>query len=157
MTLPDRLRRRVQMSQHAESAVLESIGERSTPLLERAIERATNALLGLQKHDGHWIFELEADTTISAEYILLRHYLGDPDAALERKIAAYLRRSQGAHGGWSLVPGGALNVSASVKAYFALKLAGDSPESPHLRRAREAIRAHGGAGRTNVFTRILLA
>ncbi|HEY3180570.1 MAG TPA: squalene--hopene cyclase [Casimicrobiaceae bacterium] len=141
----------------AEAVVRPRVGERSQSPLDRAIENAAAALLQQQKRDGHWVFELEADTTISAEYILLRHYLGEPDVELEAKIAAYLRRLQGPHGGWSLFPGGALNISASVKAYFALKMIGDSPESPHLRRAREAIRAHGGAGRTNVFTRILLA
>jgi squalene-hopene/tetraprenyl-beta-curcumene cyclase len=69
--------------------------------LDRSIARATAALLALQKEDGHWVFELEADATIPAEYVLLRHYLGEPvDAALEEKIARYLRRIQGDHGGW---------------------------------------------------------
>src|SRR4051812_19947083 len=140
-----------------ERVVRQGDRKRSASSLDRGIECATAALLQQQKRDGHWVFELEADTTISAEYILLRHYLGEPDEALEAKIAAYLRRLQGPHGGWSLFPGGPLNISASVKAYFALKIVGDSPESAHLRRAREAIHAHGGAGRTNVFTRILLA
>src|SRR6202030_813708 len=81
----------------------------------------------------------------------------EPRAPLEAKIAIYLRRLQGSHGGWSLFQGGAFNISASVKAYCALKLPGDVPDSAHMRRAREAILAHGGAGTTNVFTRILLA
>src|SRR5215831_1311581 len=68
--------------------------------LERAIATAADALLACQQPDGHWVFELEADATIPAEYVLLRHYLGEPvDAALEAKIATYLRRVQGAHGG----------------------------------------------------------
>jgi squalene-hopene/tetraprenyl-beta-curcumene cyclase len=125
--------------------------------LERGIEAATAALLKLQQPDGHWVFELEADATIAAEYVVLQHYLGEPKPALEAKIAIYLRRLQGAHGGWSLFHEGAFNTSASVKAYFALKLVGDSPEADHMRRAREAILAHGGAGTSNVFTRILLA
>src|SRR5438105_14091733 len=74
MTLPNRLHRQVQLSQRSDSAVRERVGERAPPLLDRAIDRATNALLEQQKHDGHWVFELEADTTISSEYILLRHY-----------------------------------------------------------------------------------
>ena len=68
--------------------------------LHRSIDIAANALLGLQREDGHWVFELEADATIPAEYVLLKHYLGEPDATLEKKIANYLRRIQGSHGGW---------------------------------------------------------
>jgi len=126
--------------------------------LEPRIERATEALLACQRPDGHWVFELEADATIPAEYVLLRHYLGEPvDAALEAKIAVYLRRIQGAHGGWPLFADGDLDVSATVKAYFALKMIGDSVDADHMRRAREAVRARGGAARANVFTRIMLA
>jgi squalene-hopene/tetraprenyl-beta-curcumene cyclase len=125
--------------------------------LERSIEFAAAALLRRQHSDGHWVFELEADVTISAEYIVLQHFLGEPNPAREAMIATYLRRLQCPHGGWALFPGGEFNISASVKAYFALKLAGDSLDSEHMRQAREAILAHGGAGKTNVFTRILLA
>lgn len=126
--------------------------------LEARIQSATKALLSLARDDGHWCFELEADATIPSEYILLRHYRAEPvDAALEAKIAAYLRRVQGEHGGWPLFQDGAFDMSASVKAYFALKIIGDSPEAPHMRRAREAILARGGAARSNVFTRALLA
>jgi len=115
-------------------------------------------LLEQQKKDGHWVFELEADATIPAEYVLLRHYLGEPvDTQLEAKIAAYLRRIQGGHGGWPLFHDGAFDMSASVKAYFALKMIGDAPDAEHMRRAREAILARGGAARSNVFTRTLLA
>ncbi len=126
--------------------------------LERPIEAATAALLATQRADGHFLFELEADATIPAEYVLLRHYLGEPvDAALEAKIAVYLRRIQGAHGGWPLFHDGDFDMSATVKAYFALKTIGDAPQAPHMRRAREAIRMRGGAERANVFTRCLLA
>jgi squalene-hopene/tetraprenyl-beta-curcumene cyclase len=126
--------------------------------LERHISAATQALLARQRPDGHWCFELEADATIPAEYVLLRHYRGErPNLELERKIGVYLRRIQGAHGGWPLVHGGAFDMSASVKAYFALKMIGDDPQAPHMRRARETVLAHGGAARSNVFTRFLLA
>src|SRR5476651_1486151 len=126
--------------------------------LDRAIAAATDALLAGQRPDGHWVFELEADATIPAEYVLLRHYLGEPvNAPLEAKIAVYLRRIQGAHGGWPLFHEGGLDVSATVKAYFALKMIGDSIDADHMRRAREAVRARGGAERANVFTRIMLA
>ena len=86
------------------------------------------------------MFELEADATIPAEYVLLRHYLGEPvDAALEAKIAVYLRRIQGAHGGWPLFHDGDFDISATVKAYFALKMIGDAVDADHMRRAREAV------------------
>ena len=126
--------------------------------LDTAIGRAAAALRKRQRGDGHWLFELEADATIPAEYILLRAYLGEPDApALERKIGIYLRRIQGAHGGWPLFHDGAFDVSATLKAYFALKMIGDDPAAAHMVAAREALLAHGGAERCNVFTRILLA
>jgi squalene-hopene/tetraprenyl-beta-curcumene cyclase len=126
--------------------------------LDKPIDAATRALLARQQPDGHWVFELEADATIPAEYVLLKHYLGlQPDPALEAKIAVYLRRVQGAHGGWPLFQDGDFDISCSVKAYFALKMIGDPVDAPHMARARDAIRAHGGAGRSNVFTRVLLA
>ena len=126
--------------------------------LELGISRATQALIKQQRGDGHWVFELEADATIPSEYVLLRQYLGEPDdLELERKIGAYLRRIQGKHGGWPLFHGGPFDISASIKAYFCLKMIGDSPEAPHMARARAAILAHGGVLRANVFTRILLA
>ena len=132
--------------------------ESDTAALDGAIKRATDALLAQQRSDGHWVFELEADATIPAEYVLLVHYLAEtPDLELERKIGSYLRRIQADHGGWPLYHAGAFDISATVKAYFALKMIGDSPDAPHMRRAREAILARGGADRTNVFTRILLA
>ena len=86
--------------------------------LDPSISAATRALLDCQRPDGEWCFELEADCTIPAEYVLLRHYLGEPvDAELERKIAVYLRRTQSdKHGGWPLFHGGNLDMSTSVKA-----------------------------------------
>jgi squalene-hopene/tetraprenyl-beta-curcumene cyclase len=126
--------------------------------LDRAIEDASTALLQRQRPGGHWVFELEADATIPAEYVLLVHYLGEtPDLDLERKIGVYLRRIQGEHGGWPLYHAGDLDVSATVKAYFALKMIGDDIDAPHMVRAREALLARGGAGACNVFTRYLLA
>src|SRR3954453_18426580 len=126
--------------------------------LDQRIASATRALIGAARPDGHWCFELEADATIPAEYVLLTHYLGEAaDPTLEAKIAAYLRRVQGAHGGWPLFHDGAFDMSASVKAYFALKMIGDAVEAPHMVRSREAIRSRGGASRANVFTRLMLA
>ncbi len=126
--------------------------------LERAIAEASRALFAEQRPDGHFVFELEADATIPAEYVLLVHWLGEtPDVQLESKVGAYLRRIQGEHGGWPLFAGGRLNISASVKAYFALKMIGDDSDAPHMARARAAILAHGGAANSNVFTRSMLA
>jgi squalene-hopene/tetraprenyl-beta-curcumene cyclase len=136
----------------------DTVGVETGGVLKTSIEAATRAVLGYKRPDGHWVFELEADCTIPAEYVLLRHYLGEPvDAALEAKIANYLRRVQGAHGGWPLVHDGDFDMSASVKAYFALKMIGDSVDAPHMARAREAIRSRGGAVHSNVFTRFMLA
>ena len=126
--------------------------------LDASIRAATEALLKQQQGDGHWVYELEADATIPAEYVLLVHYLGEtPNLELERKIGVYLRRIQGAHGGWPLYHDGALDLSATVKAYFALKMIGDPIDAPHMARAREEILKRGGAIKANVFTRILLA
>ena len=126
---------------------------------DAAAIRAAAALGKLQRDNGHWVFELEADATIPAEYVLLRHYLGEPrDPEIERRIGVYLRRIQSdAHHGWGLFHGGAFDVSASVKAYFALKMIGDDIDAPHMARARAAIHKAGGAAAVNVFTRIQLA
>ena len=125
--------------------------------LGRAVVQAQAALGRLQKPDGHWVFALEADATIPAEYVLLEHFLARIDPVLEAKIGVYLRSIQGEHGGWPLYHDGGFNISASVKAYFALKAIGDSLDAPHMAHAREAILAAGGAERTNVFTRAQLA
>ncbi len=125
---------------------------------DRSAAAALRALLDCRQSDGHWVFELEADATIPSEYVLLRHYRGEPvDSVLEQKIASYLRRIQGLHGGWALYRDGDFDMSASVKAYFALKMIGDKPDADHMRRAREAILVRGGAAHCNVFTRVLLS
>lgn len=135
---------------------------RSTEPLDAAISRATARLLDRQQADGHWVFELEADATIPAEYLMLRRFFGKRDPAREARIGRYLRRIQAqeagtAGGGWPLFHGGPLDISCSVKAYFALRLIGDAPEAPHMTRARAAILRAGGAEKSNVFTRATLA
>jgi squalene-hopene/tetraprenyl-beta-curcumene cyclase len=125
--------------------------------IERSIERARDALLARQDASGHWLFELEADCTIPAEFILMMHFLDEIDVALESKLAAFLRERQGEHGGWPLFHAGSFDLSCSVKAYYALKLAGDDPRAPHMLRARDAVLQFGGAARANVFTRLALA
>lgn len=125
--------------------------------LAQAIRRARSALLSLQHPDGYWCFELEADCTIPAEYILMMHFMDEVDAGLQTRLARYIRSHQNGDGGWPLYPGGGFDLSCSVKAYYALKLAGDDSDAPHMRQARATILAHGGAARSNVFTRITLA
>lgn len=123
----------------------------------RAIDGASRALQRRQSRDGHWVFGLEADATIPAEYVLLEHYMDRITPERQRKIGEYLRRIQGEHGGWPMFHAGEFNLSASVKSYCALKAIGDHPDESHMVRAREAILDHGGAERANVFTRIQLA
>ena len=125
--------------------------------IDQVIGEAGRWLISQQSEDGHWAFELEADATIPAEYIFLNHFIGCSDHQIEIKLAKYLRNIQEKHGGWPLYHDGDFNMSASVKAYYALKLVGDDPDAPHMRRAREAILAGGGAAKANVFTRISLA
>ena len=126
--------------------------------LEKHIRAAADAILAEQQPDGHWVYELEADATIPAEYVLMVHYFAEtPNLELERKIGVYLRRIQGAHGGWPLFHEGDFDMSASVKAYFALKMIGDDINAPHMKRAREAILSRGGGIKSNVFTRALLS
>ena len=121
------------------------------------IEEARDWLTGLQAEDGHWAFELEADATIPAEYIMLNHFLDEIDDEVESKLVAYLKERQGKHGGWPLYHDGDFNLSASVKAYLALKLTGEDTDAPYMRWARKAILEHGGAAKSNVFTRFSLA
>ncbi|HZA28646.1 MAG TPA: prenyltransferase/squalene oxidase repeat-containing protein, partial [Gammaproteobacteria bacterium] len=128
----------------------ESVPKQRATNLEAAIASARAALQQDQQADGHWVYTLEADCTIPAEYILMMHFMDEVDRDLERKIAIYLRKQQASHGGWPLYQGGEIDLSGSVKVYYALKLAGDDPATPHMVKARKAILAHGGAARTNV-------
>lgn len=125
--------------------------------LESAVERTRDFLLARQHAEGYWLGELEGDTILESEYLLLLTYLGRETSETARLAANYIREKQLPEGGWALYPGGPLEISASVKAYFTLKLTGDSPEAEHMIRAREAILQAGGAERVNSFTRYYLA
>ncbi len=119
--------------------------------------KANSWLLERQCASGYWCATLEGDSILESEYVLLQAYLGQLNSTNVTAAAKALELSQCEHGGWAMYPGGPLEISASVKAYFALKLAGRSPDEPHMVRAREAIRAAGGADRVNSFTRFYLA
>jgi squalene-hopene/tetraprenyl-beta-curcumene cyclase len=125
--------------------------------LQDCLNRAAQALLGRQADDGHWRFDLEADATIPSEYVLLQHFLGRSNKTREEKISRYLRRRQSRNGSWSLYHGGPGDMSATVKAYFALKVMGHSVDAPYMVRARRYVLTNGGAETVNVFTRITLA
>ncbi|HSR63659.1 MAG TPA: squalene--hopene cyclase [Gammaproteobacteria bacterium] len=149
---------RYKLTETAGGVARDDIVSRLIPLsLDDAIRASKDALLNHQQDDGHWVYELEADCTIPAEYILMNHFVGEIDDKLEQNIAVYLREHQAEHGGWPLYYGGGFDLSCSVKAYYALKLVGDDPNADHMVRARNAILTHGGAANSNVFTRITLA
>jgi squalene-hopene/tetraprenyl-beta-curcumene cyclase len=142
---------------------LESSGEREA-LLD-VLQRAVAALAGVQKDDGHFCGELEGDSILESEYLLMKFILGQEHEPLAdgsgpealREIARYLRGLQRADGAWGQYPGSGADLSATVKAYFALKLMGDDPAAPHMRAAIGAVRRGGGAERCNSFTNFYLA
>ena len=126
--------------------------------LNEAIRKARDRFLSIQNEKGYWVFDLEADTTIPSEYVLLQRFLGRKiPEDLKRRFATYLRNRQLENGGWPLYYEGEANISASIKSYFALKQLGDSPDDSHMVRARRYILKQGGAAEANVFTRITLA
>jgi squalene-hopene/tetraprenyl-beta-curcumene cyclase len=125
--------------------------------LQQAIALAARHLLSLQAPEGYWLGELEADTTLESDYIFYLHVLGRAERERVERLASYIRVRQLSDGGWNIYPGGPAELNATVKAYFALRLAGDSPEAPHMARARERIHELGGLEATNSFTRFYLA
>ncbi len=128
-----------------------------TDPLTRTIHLAASALLAGQAEQGFWHFDLEADATIPAEYILLQHFMGTVDKAREKRLAEYICSRQSGDGSWPLYEAGPGNISATVKSYYALKIAGLESASPIMQGARKWVLAHGGAESANVFTRIQLA
>jgi squalene-hopene/tetraprenyl-beta-curcumene cyclase len=125
--------------------------------LEQAIERGADHLLSLQFEPGYWLGELEADSTLESDYIYYLHVLGKADPARVAKLANYVRQKQLPDGGWSIYPGGPSELNATCKAYFALKLAGDNPESARMVQARETVLRLGGLERSNSYVRFYLA
>ncbi len=121
-----------------------------------AIDGARNWLLSQQHEDGYWCGELEADSTLESDYILMHTLLGTSNRERFQKCANYILRHQNEDGGWPIYNGGPSNISASVKAYFSLKLAGYQPDHPVLDRARKKILDLGGVTKVNTFTKIYL-
>jgi squalene-hopene/tetraprenyl-beta-curcumene cyclase len=128
-----------------------------SPRLLAAIERTRDFLVSQQSPQGYWVGELEGDTILESEYILLLAYLGQAGSSIARRCANYILKKQLPGGGWAIYPGGPLEISASVKAYWALKLTGHGPDDEYMLRAQAAIRAAGGAEQVNSFTRYYLA
>lgn len=128
----------------------------STPL-ENAIGRTQDYLLSQQSQDGYWCAELEGDTILESEYILLLAFLGREQEKRAHQAARYILDQQLPEGGWAIYPGGPLEISASVKAYWVLKIVGYDPQSEPLQRACRAIRQAGGAEKVNSFTRYYMA
>lgn len=122
-----------------------------------AIGHTRHWLASRQHDDGHWCAELEGDTILESEYILLLAYLEREDSRAARLAANYLIEKQLPDGGWEMYPGGGVEISGSVKAYFALKLSGHDPSAKYMQRARRAILANGGADAVNSYTRFYLA
>src|SRR5215813_3999129 len=125
--------------------------------LPESIERGAEHLLSLQDKEGYWLGELEADTTLESDYIYYLFVLGNADPIRIEKLANYVRQRQLPDGGWSIYPGGPSELNAICKAYFALKLAGDSFDAPSLVQARETIHRLGGLEHSNSYVRFYLA
>ena len=125
--------------------------------LEQAIDRGADHLLSLQAKPGYWLGELEADSTLESDYIYYLYVLGKAEPARIAKLANYVRRKQLADGGWSIYPGGPSELNATCKAYFALKLVGDNPKSPHMVQARATALRLGGLEKSNSYVRFYLA
>jgi squalene-hopene/tetraprenyl-beta-curcumene cyclase len=125
--------------------------------LDEAVARAQHHLLSRQAADGHWVGELEADRALTAEVLLLHRLIDRVDRGVERRAVTYLKKRQNEDGGWSLFEGGPSDLSATIKIYFAMKMAGVPPEEPAMLRAGARIRVMGGPAGANVFCKILLA
>jgi squalene-hopene/tetraprenyl-beta-curcumene cyclase len=125
--------------------------------VEQAISRSAEWLLSAQSQEGYWWGELEADTTLESDYILYLHVLGQLDSPKVEKLANYIRRKQLSDGGWNIFEGGPSELNATVKAYLALRLAGDAVDAPHVVRAKEKVIALGGIEATNSYVRFYLA
>src|SRR5216117_2190967 len=125
--------------------------------ISRAISSAQENLLGQQKPDGHWCGELIVDSTLCSDYVVFMHWCGEVDAQLRRRCVRHILKRQLPDGGWNIYHGGPSEINASVKAYFALKLAGCSVDAPFMQEARATIMRLGGIPQMNTFSKLYLA
>jgi squalene-hopene/tetraprenyl-beta-curcumene cyclase len=125
--------------------------------LDSAIRRAQQNLLRLQQSDGFWCGELFVDSTLCSDYVLFMHWADEVDPVIEEKCVAHIRRRQLPDGGWNIYEGGPSDVNASIKAYFALKLAGHSPTQPWMHEARACVLRLGGIPKMNTYGKLYLA
>ncbi len=139
------------------AAPLNSVTASPEPKLEESINVATQCLLSKHNQAGYWVGELQGDSILESEYILMKFILGQENDACLPFIANYLRSIQLPDGGWSMFPDGNSDLAGTAKGYFALKLLGDSPEAPHMRAARDVVRRLGGAENCNSFTKFFFA
>src|ERR1700722_15781968 len=128
-----------------------------TDRLSEAIDRGVNYLLSLKASEGYWLGELEADPTLESDYIFYLHVIGKAQPDRIAKLANYVRRRQLEDGGWNIYFGGPSELNATIKAYVALRLAGDTPECDHLQRAARRVHQLGGLESANSYTRLYLA
>jgi squalene-hopene/tetraprenyl-beta-curcumene cyclase len=135
------------------AAPLEAPAER----LDASIAAAWAYFERAQNSDGHWVAELEGDTILESEYAMMLYFMDRKVSDKIHLLAEHIRRKQMPEGGWNMYPGGAPDISGSVKSYLTLKLAGDDPEAPHMQRAREVILGLGGVTAANTFTKFSLA
>ena len=125
--------------------------------LAEAVRRSQEYFMRAQHQDGYWVGELETNVCMAAEYLLLTHFLGARDDERWRRIVTYLLREQRPDGTWAIYFGGPPDINATVESYFALKLAGVSPDDPRMRKARDWALSAGGVPKTRIFTKIWLA
>jgi squalene-hopene/tetraprenyl-beta-curcumene cyclase len=137
--------------------VLPDSSTRSSSDIASAISRAQENLLRQQHADGHWCGELFVDSTLCSDFVLFMHWLGEVDDVVQQRCVRHILKRQLPDGGWNIYYGGPSEVNASVKAYFALKLAGHSADVPFMREARANILRLGGIPRMNTFSKLYLA
>jgi squalene-hopene/tetraprenyl-beta-curcumene cyclase len=125
--------------------------------ISQAINRAQENLLRQQKEDGHWCGELIVDSTLCSDYVLFMHWCAEVDGQLQRRCVEHILKRQLLDGGWNIYQGGPSEINASVKAYFALKLAGCSADAPFMHEARANIMRLGGIPQMNTFSKLYLA
>ena len=129
----------------------------TSPTALDALERAQQHLLSLQNPSGYWKGDLDTNVTMDAEDLLLRQFLGIRTREQSAQTACRIRSQQRADGSWATFAGGPADLSTTLEAYVALRLAGDPTEAEHMKRAAEVVRDLGGLEGCRVFTRLWMA